>query len=95
MCSARIAPFVLLLIVAVCPLPRAWAQPPAEAAPIIDYRQRFVPVAGRQGMVVGPEKLATEIGLQVLREGGKVEDMHYWAADGCDVGGMTATADAW
>ncbi|MAT91323.1 MAG: gamma-glutamyltransferase [Halioglobus sp.] len=74
MCSARIAPFVLLLIVAVCPLPRAWAQPPAEAAPIIDYRQRFVPVAGRQGMVVGPEKLATEIGLQVLREGGNAVD---------------------
>ena len=33
--------------------------------------------------------------VRVLREGGKVEDMHYWAADGCDVDGMTATADAW
>ncbi|MEZ5502531.1 MAG: gamma-glutamyltransferase [Halioglobus sp.] len=46
----------------------------AETAPIIDYRERFLPIVARHGMVVGPEQLATEVGVQMLREGGNAVD---------------------
>lgn len=47
----------------------------AEAAePIIDYRERFIPVVARHGMVVGPEQLAAEVGAQMLRQGGNAVD---------------------
>ena len=36
---------------------------PAADAPIIDYQNRYLPTYGRKGMVVSPEKLAGEIGL--------------------------------
>jgi gamma-glutamyltranspeptidase/glutathione hydrolase len=42
--------------------------------PIIDYRERFLPTAARNGMVVAPEKLAAEIGLDILRRGGNAVD---------------------
>ena len=42
--------------------------------PIIDYRERFLPTAARNGMVVAPEKLAAEIGLDILRQGGNAVD---------------------
>jgi gamma-glutamyltranspeptidase/glutathione hydrolase len=43
-------------------------------APIIDYRERFLPTAARNGMVVAPERLAAEIGLDILRRGGNAVD---------------------
>lgn len=46
----------------------------ATAEPIIDYRERFIPAIARHGMVVGPEQLATEVGAQILRQGGNVVD---------------------
>lgn len=46
----------------------------AELPPIIDYEERFLPVVARQGMVVGPEKLASEVGLQILQQGGNAVD---------------------
>jgi gamma-glutamyltranspeptidase/glutathione hydrolase len=46
----------------------------AEKMPIIDYGQRFLPVVATQGMVVGPEKLASEIGIDILRRGGNAVD---------------------
>ncbi|MCB1843137.1 MAG: gamma-glutamyltransferase, partial [Halioglobus sp.] len=53
----------------------AYAAPnDAQSAPIIDHRQRFLPVVARNGMVVGPEQLAAEVGLQVLRDGGNAVD---------------------
>ncbi|CAA0090967.1 Glutathione hydrolase proenzyme [Halioglobus japonicus] len=42
--------------------------------PIIDYRERFIPVVARHGMVVGPEQLAAEVGAQMLRQGGNAID---------------------
>ena len=45
-----------------------------EVAPIFDYRERFLPVVARNGMVVGPEQLASEAGLEMLRRGGNAVD---------------------
>jgi len=42
--------------------------------PIIDYQTRFLPVVARQGMVVGPEKLAAEVGKSILQRGGNAVD---------------------
>ena len=47
---------------------------PASEAPIIDYQNRFVPTYGRLGMVVSPEALAGEIGLDMLKQGGNAVD---------------------
>ena len=52
----------------------AVAQPSTEQAPIIDYQDRFLPQFGRNGMVVGPERLATEIGYAILQQGGNAVD---------------------
>jgi gamma-glutamyltranspeptidase/glutathione hydrolase len=41
---------------------------------IIDFKQRFLPTVARNGMVVGPEQLATEIGSRILQQGGNVVD---------------------
>ena len=46
----------------------------AEKMPIIDYRERFLPVVASEGMVVGPERLASEIGIDMLRRGGNAVD---------------------
>jgi gamma-glutamyltranspeptidase/glutathione hydrolase len=65
----------LLLVALVVPGPLARAQSSAaESMPIIDYRERFLPVVAREAMVVGPEKLASEVGLRILREGGNAVD---------------------
>ena len=42
--------------------------------PIIDYKERCLPVIARSGMVVGPEQLAAEVGAQILRQGGNAID---------------------
>ena len=47
---------------------------PEAAEPIIDYRERFIPVVARHGMVVGPEQLAAEVGTQIMRQGGNAID---------------------
>ncbi len=44
------------------------------SAPIINFQERFIPVSTRGGMVVGPERLAAEVGAQILREGGNAVD---------------------
>ncbi len=46
----------------------------AEKMPIIDYQHRFLPTVGQTGMVVSPEQLAAEVGLEILREGGNAVD---------------------
>jgi gamma-glutamyltranspeptidase/glutathione hydrolase len=55
------------------------AQPAAaydaiSKTPIIDYKTRFLPTVARHGMVVGPEKLASEVGLSILQRGGNAVD---------------------
>lgn len=65
---------IILLSMALLPAPLAQAQVPAAEAPIIDFGSRFLPTVAREGMVVGPERLAAEIGLEVLRRGGNAVD---------------------
>ncbi len=48
--------------------------PAATTTPIIDYRERFLPIVARHGMVAGPEQLAAEVGAQMLRQGGNAVD---------------------
>lgn len=43
-------------------------------APLIDFQTRFVPTASDGNMVVGPEELASEIGLSMLKRGGNAID---------------------
>lgn len=62
-----------LLLCAQLAATAALAQPAAQA-PIIDFGSRFLPVVAKQGMVVGPERLATEIGLDMLQRGGNAID---------------------
>jgi gamma-glutamyltranspeptidase/glutathione hydrolase len=47
---------------------------PVSDAPIIDYQNRYLPTYGRVGMVVSPEALAGEIGLEILKQGGNAVD---------------------
>src|SRR6056300_1573630 len=47
---------------------------PAADAPIIDYQNRYLPAYGKAGMVVSPEQLAGEIGLEILKHGGNAVD---------------------
>jgi gamma-glutamyltranspeptidase/glutathione hydrolase len=65
----------LALLALVCLLlpPLAGADATTET-PIIDYQQRFLPVVARHGMVAGPERLAGEIGVEILRQGGNAVD---------------------
>ncbi len=49
-------------------------EPAGELSPIIDYRERFLPVVARQGMVVGAERLAAEVGKRILQQGGNAVD---------------------
>jgi gamma-glutamyltranspeptidase/glutathione hydrolase len=52
-----------------------WTQDTAVDEPlIIDFNERFLPIVARHGMVVGPEQLASEIGSQILQQGGNVVD---------------------
>ncbi|MDO8862633.1 gamma-glutamyltransferase [Haliea sp. E1-2-M8] len=70
-------PRLLSAVLAVCLIfaPGANARTaPAVEAPIIDFGSRFLPVVARQGMVVGPERLAAEIGLGILEQGGNAVD---------------------
>ena len=46
----------------------------ADQYPIIDYRERFMPVVAQQGMVASPERLAAEVGTDILRQGGNAVD---------------------
>ncbi|MEP5764648.1 MAG: gamma-glutamyltransferase [Halieaceae bacterium] len=42
--------------------------------PILNFQNRFLPAIASNGMVAGPEKLATEIGIDILRKGGNAVD---------------------
>ncbi|MCG8602766.1 MAG: gamma-glutamyltransferase [Verrucomicrobiales bacterium] len=46
----------------------------ADPAAIIDYESRFHPVIGKNGIVASQEKLASAIGVKVLKDGGNAVD---------------------
>lgn len=54
--------------------PVAIAEDGEANAPIIDYKNRFIPTIGQHGMVVGPERLAAQIGTDILKKGGNAVD---------------------
>lgn len=64
---------ILLLLSLLCTSP-AWAREVAEQLPIIDFQERFLPTVATQGMVASPEKLAAQIGVDILRQGGNAID---------------------
>ncbi|HEY6132118.1 MAG TPA: gamma-glutamyltransferase [Halioglobus sp.] len=82
---SRLLPALLVLVLAACTAsgrhdapsisaaPVA-AMPAAQLTPIIDYRERFLPIVARHGMVAGPEQLAAEVGAHILRQGGNAVD---------------------
>ena len=55
--------------------PLAWGQtaPPAPA-PILTSTARFLPVVAKHGMVASQEKLATRVGVEILKAGGNAID---------------------
>ena len=62
----RIHLLTLILIVGFTP---AWGQDP-----ILNFQNRFLPTIAKNGMVAGPEKLATEVGVEIMRQGGNAVD---------------------
>jgi gamma-glutamyltranspeptidase/glutathione hydrolase len=46
----------------------------ANQTPIINYQERFLPTVARNGMVASPERLAAEVGIRIMREGGNAVD---------------------
>jgi len=63
----EVFPWIGILLLATCTLV-------AQTSPIIDYESRFHPVIARNGMVSSQERMASEVGLQVLKEGGNAVD---------------------
>jgi len=59
-----------ILLLSVFFVQTTFAEPPV----IIDYESRFHPVIGKNGIVSSQERLASEIGLQVLKDGGNAVD---------------------
>ncbi|GAA6170287.1 gamma-glutamyltransferase [Sessilibacter corallicola] len=57
-----------LLLIVYCSV--SWSEPAA----IIDHQSIFHPVVGQKGMVSSQEALATEVGLDILRQGGNAVD---------------------
>src|SRR5437588_3655098 len=51
----------------------AQTAPPAPA-PILTSTARFLPVVAKNGMVASQEKLATHVGVEILKEGGNAID---------------------
>jgi gamma-glutamyltranspeptidase/glutathione hydrolase len=45
-----------------------------DQAPLIDFKSPFIPEMGVKGMVTGPEPLASQAGLHILKQGGNAID---------------------
>ncbi len=60
---------LLLLIVLIVGLSPAQGQ-----EPILNFKNRFLPIIASHGMVAAPEKLASEVGVEIMRRGGNAVD---------------------
>ena len=69
----RLTRFFLAFLLAISPL-QGWSQGEGQGGPLIDYGTRFLPAIASRGMVSGPEKLASEAGLDMLKKGGNAVD---------------------
>ena len=61
----KVTSFLLILTISLTTLAQT---------PIIDYKNRFLPTIAKNGMVVSSEKLASEVGLEILKRGGNAVD---------------------
>lgn len=69
----RLTGLFLAFLVITSPI-RSLAQSESQGGPLIDYGTRFIPAIASRGMVSGPEKLASEAGLAMLKKGGHAID---------------------
>ena len=69
----RLTRFFLAALIATSPL-KGWTQGEGQGGPLIDYGTRFLPAIASRGMVSGPDKLASEAGLDMLKKGGNAID---------------------
>ena len=61
------------LFLVVAPLAQGQVAPPAQA-PILTNTARFLPAIAKHGMVASQEKLATRVGVDILKAGGNAVD---------------------
>ena len=69
----RLTGLFLAFLIITSPM-RSLAQGEGQGGPLIDYGTRFIPAIESRGMVSGPEKLASEAGLAMLKKGGNAID---------------------
>ena len=69
----RLTRLFLAFLIITSPM-RSLAQSESQGGPLIDYGTRFIPAIASRGMVSGPEKLASEAGLAMLKKGGHAID---------------------
>ena len=69
----RLTRLFLAFLIITSPM-RSLAQSESQGGPLIDYGTRFIPAIASRGMVSGPEKLASEAGLAMLKKGGNAID---------------------
>ncbi|MEM1152793.1 MAG: gamma-glutamyltransferase [Pseudomonadota bacterium] len=70
----QIIPALLMLHLAIATTQTSAQPASVEHEPIIDFKERFLPTVAENAMVVGPERLAGEIGVSILQQGGNVVD---------------------
>ena len=70
----RLTRLFLAFLIITSPM-RSLAQSESQGGPLIDYGTRFIPAIASRGMVSGPEKLASEAGLAMLKKGGNAIDV--------------------
>ena len=69
----RLTGLFLAFLIITSPM-RSLAQVEGQGGPLIDYGTRFIPAIASRGMVSGPDKLASEAGLAMLKKGGNAID---------------------
>src|SRR6476619_4427943 len=72
--QASMRMLVAAAIVAFAAVASAQTVAPPAPAPIITNTARFLPVVARNGMVVAQEKIAAQVGVEILRQGGNAVD---------------------
>ena len=69
----RLTRLFLAFLIITSPM-RSLAQSESQGGPLIDYGTRFIPASASRGMESGPEKLASEAGLAMVKKGGNAID---------------------
>lgn len=64
--------FTLLLFVIYASIPQFYSY--ADDFPILETDQTFLPVYGQKGMIASQEEVASQVGAQILSQGGNAID---------------------